>query len=34
MADMRPHPHDVMVHAVLRDMAEATRFLRANNPRY
>ena len=29
MADVRPHPHDVMVHAVLSDVAEATGF-----PRY
>ena len=28
MADVRPHPHDVMVHAVLSDVAEATGFLR------
>jgi hypothetical protein len=27
MADVRPHPHDVMGHAVLSDVAEATGFL-------
>jgi hypothetical protein len=26
MADVRPHPHDVIVHAVLSDVAEATGF--------
>ena len=32
MADVRPHPHDVMVHAVLSDVAEATGFLRVICP--
>jgi hypothetical protein len=32
MADVRPHPHDVMVHAVLSDVAEATGFLRVFCP--
>ena len=32
MADVRPHPHDVMVHAVLSDVAEATGFLRVIYP--
>jgi hypothetical protein len=27
-ADVRPYPHDVMVHAVLSDVAEAKGFLR------
>ena len=32
MADVRPHPHDVMVHTVLSDVAEATDFLRVICP--
>ena len=32
MVDVRPHPHDVMVHAVLSDVAEATGFLRVICP--
>ena len=32
MADVRPHPHDVMVHAVLSDVAEATGLLRVICP--
>ena len=32
MADVRPHPHDVMVHAVLSDVVEATGFLRVIGP--
>lgn len=32
MADVRPHPHDVMMHAVLSDVAEATGFLRVMCP--
>ncbi len=29
MADQIHHPHDMMVHAVLRDLPEATSFLQA-----
>jgi hypothetical protein len=32
MADVRPHPHDVMVHGVLSDVAEATGLLRVICP--
>jgi hypothetical protein len=32
MADVRPHPHDVMAHAVLSGVAEATGLLRVICP--